>query len=72
MLLRPDAEGPGGWQLVTIDVHSGMERRVSEVDLPLDITGSAGISLHPDGRRFVASVPSFHYRIYMLEGFDRK
>ncbi len=71
MLLRPDADGPGGWQLVTIDIHAGIERRVSDVDLPLDITGFAGISLHPDGRRFVASVPSFHYGIYMLEGFDK-
>ncbi len=72
MLLRPDGDGSGGWQLASIDVETGRERRVSVVDLPLDSTGFRGISMHPGGKRFVASVPSFHYRIYMLEGFDGK
>lgn len=70
MLLRPDADGSRDWQLAAIDVATGIERRVSDVDLPPGVPGMRGISMHPDGKRFLVSIGDFSYDIWMMEGFD--
>lgn len=70
MLLAPGVDGSDGWQLAAIDVATGIERRVSNVDLPSSVRFVRGLSLHPDGKRFLTSVPNFRYDIWMLEGFE--
>jgi hypothetical protein len=72
VLLRPGVDGSEGWRLAAIDAATGAGRPVSKVDLPAGVQGLRGIGMHPDGKRFLASVPSFHYDIWMFEGFDVK
>jgi Tol biopolymer transport system component len=59
------------WQLWSIDVATGRETRLADLDLP-DATDSLnGFSLHPDGTRFATAIALWPYDIWMLEGFDR-
>lgn len=58
------------WQLLRVDVASGRERLVADIELPDSTMGLAGFSLHPDGTRFVTSVGLRPSDIWMLEGFD--
>jgi hypothetical protein len=59
------------WQLWSVDVATGRETRLADLDLP-DATDSLnGFSLHPDGTRFATAIALWPYDIWMLEGFDR-
>ena len=59
------------WQLLRVDVATGHERLVADIELPDSTMGLAGFSLHPDGTRFVTSLGLRPTDIWMLEGFDR-
>jgi Tol biopolymer transport system component len=56
------------WELVTMEVESGRERRVSVLNLPTSAT-IVGFSLHPDGKSFATSVGIAKFDIWLLEGF---
>lgn len=58
------------WQLVSIDVATGAERKLADVDFPATTDGVQGFSLHPDGTRFATSIAKWPFDIWMLEGFD--
>jgi Tol biopolymer transport system component len=60
------------WQLLSVEVATGRERVVADVDLPPSAMGLAGFSLHPDGTRFITSLGLWPSDIWMLEGFDRQ
>jgi serine/threonine protein kinase len=60
------------WQLLSIDVTTGAEKKLADVDLPVTIGDVRGFSLHPDGKRFATSIAEYPYDIWMLEGFDAK
>jgi Tol biopolymer transport system component len=60
------------WQLLSVDVATGRERVVADIDLPAAAMGLAGFSLHPDGKRFITSLGLWPSDIWMLEGFDRR
>jgi hypothetical protein len=57
-------------RLVSIDVKSGVEKRLATLDPPPDSILAGRISLHPDGNRLAVSFVRQHGKIYMLEGFD--
>ena len=57
------------WQLWSVDVATGAERLVGNIQLPAAAAGLRGFSMHPDGTRFLTSVAIFAYDIWMLEGF---
>ncbi len=58
------------WQLWSVDVSTGAERLVGNIDLPVSVGQMEGFSLHPDGRRFITSIGIHPYDIWMLEGFE--
>jgi len=58
------------WQLWSIDVATGRERLVADLDVPASAMGLTGFSLHPDGTRFATSLGLWPSDIWMLEGFD--
>jgi hypothetical protein len=60
------------WQSLSVEVATGRERVVADVDLPPSAMGLAGFSLHPDGTRFITSLGLWPSDIWMLEGFDRQ
>jgi eukaryotic-like serine/threonine-protein kinase len=60
------------WQLFAIDVASGAEQHVSDLDLPPTTDNVTGFSLHPDGTHFATAIAKWPFDIWMLEGFDRK
>jgi Tol biopolymer transport system component/predicted Ser/Thr protein kinase len=59
------------WQVWSVDVATGRERRIGDVQLPRAAGRVSGFSLHPDGTRFLTAVGIFPYDIWMLEGFDQ-
>ena len=59
------------WQLWAVDVATGRDRRLSNVDLPLGTENVVSFSLHPDGTRFLTSAGGLKTDIWMLKGFDR-
>jgi serine/threonine protein kinase len=59
------------WQLYSIDVKTGAEKMLAPVDLPASTDSIAGFSMHPDGKRFLTSIASWPFDIWMLEGFDQ-
>jgi Tol biopolymer transport system component len=70
--MHRNTSGTGAqWQLWSVELSSGRERLVADVDLPASAMGLAGFSLHPDGTRFVTSLGLWPSQIWMLEGFDR-
>lgn len=58
----------GAWEIVNIEIPSGIERRVTSLNLSRDALVS-GFSLHPDGKSFAVSVAVARYDIWLLEGF---
>ena len=67
----PDKGGQGAeWQLYSIDVATGAEKLVANVDLPVTTGNVQGFSLHPDGTRFATSIAKWPFDIWMLEGFE--
>jgi Tol biopolymer transport system component len=56
------------WELVTIEVDSGRERRVTALNLPTSAT-IVGFSLHPDGKSFATSIGIAKFDLWLLEGF---
>jgi Tol biopolymer transport system component/predicted Ser/Thr protein kinase len=60
------------WQLWSVDVATGRERKLADVDLPEAVDTLRGFSLHPDGARFATSVATLPFDIWMLEGFDQR
>jgi Tol biopolymer transport system component len=60
------------WQLWAVDIATGRERKLADVDLPVATEGVGGFSLHPDGTRFLASAGASNTDIWMLKGFDRR
>ncbi len=66
-----EAASGGQWQLWEVNVNSRAEKLLGPIVFPASITGLAGFSLHPDGKRFLASVARFPSRTWMLEGFEQ-
>jgi len=58
------------WQLYSVDVATGAERMLAPLDLPASTNAVTGLSLHPDGKRFLTSIAKRPYDIWMLEGFQ--
>jgi hypothetical protein len=58
------------WQLFSVSVNSGAETFLASIDLPGSVERLAGLSIHPDGTRFLTSVARWPFDIWMLEGFD--
>jgi WD40 repeat protein len=56
-------------ELVTYDVGTGQRKTTRTLDLPMGRV--SGLSLHPDGRRFLTSVIRFEYDIWLIEGLLR-
>src|SRR5262249_16197895 len=59
------------WELISVDIKTGVEKRLAALNLPPTVSGVEGFSLHPDGKRFATSIACFPYDIWMLEGFDQ-
>jgi Tol biopolymer transport system component len=60
------------WQLWVVDVATGRERRLTNVDLPLGTENVVSFSLHPDGTRLLTNAGGLKTDIWMLKGFDRR
>ena len=58
------------WQLYSIDVRTGAEKLLAGVELPVTTDDLRGLSLHPDGTRFLTSIAKWPFDIWMLEGFE--
>jgi Tol biopolymer transport system component/predicted Ser/Thr protein kinase len=71
-LCRNTSVAGAPWQLWSVDVSTGAERLVGNVDLSVPALIAEGFSLHPDGTRFVTSVGIHPYDIWMLEGFPQQ
>jgi len=68
--LCAESQEAGGVNLVTREIPSGRVTRTG----PLDLDRSLGIirlSMHPDGRRFAASVGKIDYDLWIVDGFDQ-
>jgi hypothetical protein len=71
--LSQNTSGDGApWQLWAIEIATGRERWLADVDLPVAIESVIGFSMHPDGTRFLTSGGSSNLDIWMLKGFDRQ
>lgn len=71
-VVRNSSGAEAEWQLWAIDVATGRERKLADVDLPEAVDTLRGFSLHPDGSRFATSVATLPFDIWMLEGFDQR
>ncbi len=60
------------WQLSSIDVATGVERKLADLDLPVTTGDMRDFSLHPDGTRFATAIANWPFDIWMLEGFDQQ
>jgi Tol biopolymer transport system component len=69
--IEHDTSGKGGqWQLYQIDVATGVDKLLSAVDLPVSVEALVGLSMHPDGTRFLTSSRKWPTDIWMMEGFN--
>ena len=59
------------WELVSVDVKTGAEKRLAGLNLPSTVGEVAGFSLHADGKRFATTIGRWPQDIWMLEGFDQ-
>lgn len=57
------------WLLYSVDAASGAEKMVAAVELPASTGDIAGLTLHPDGKRFLTSIAKRPLDIWMMEGF---
>jgi len=72
LYLEKNRTGTGApYRLWSIDVATGAERFLADVPLPPTTGDVAGFSLHPDGTRFLTSIASWPFDLWMLEGFDQ-
>jgi serine/threonine protein kinase len=62
-------EQPGHWAIDAYDVATGRSRRVGAFALDPAVT-LQDFSLHPDGKRFLATLLRTNLDIVMLEGFE--
>jgi Tol biopolymer transport system component len=60
------------WELYSVDVKTGAEKRLASIRMPPNIGEVAAFSLHPDGKRFATAIARWNYDIWMLEGFDQR
>jgi Tol biopolymer transport system component len=60
----------GMWQLVTFDVQSGKEQKVTHLQLPPRAT-LTGFSLNPDGKSFATAIGIARHDVWLLEGFKQ-
>ncbi len=67
-VLRNTTGAGAEWQLYSVDVATGAEKLIAPIDFPASANGIAGLSLHPDGKRFLTSIAKWPYDIWMLEG----
>ena len=58
------------WLLYSVNVNSGAEQLLAPIDLPASVSSLAGLSIHPDGKRFLTSIAKWPFDIWMLEGFE--
>lgn len=63
--------GGTDWQLWSTEIATGRERLLATLNLSITAYEIAGFSLHPDGKRFAASVADWPADIWMLEGFEQ-
>ena len=71
-IVRNTASEGFEWELISVDVKTGVEKRLAALDLPPEVTAVEGFSLHPDGKRFATSIWHSPSEIWMLEGFDQQ
>jgi hypothetical protein len=71
-IVRNTASDGAEWELISVDVKTGVEKKLAALDLPPTVNGVSDFSLHPDGKRFATSVYSVPSAIWMLEGFDQQ
>lgn len=57
------------WQLYSVDVATEAEKMLAPVELPASTGDIAGLSMHPDGKRFLSSIAKRPLDIWMIEGF---
>ena len=70
--IERDTTGKGAqWQLYQVDVATGVDKVLGPVDLPPSADALAGISMHPDGTRFLTSIAKWPFDIWIMEGFDQ-
>jgi serine/threonine protein kinase/Tol biopolymer transport system component len=60
------------WELMSVDMKTGSEKRLAVLHLPPSVGDAAGFSLHPDGKRFATSIARWPYDIWIIEGFDQQ
>jgi hypothetical protein len=58
------------WQLYSVAIATGAEKMLAPLDLPASTNAIDGLSLHPDGKRFLTSIAKWPFDIWMLEGFQ--
>ncbi len=58
------------WQLYDVNVTTKAEKLVAPVELPPSTGRIGNLSIHPDGKRALASIAEWPFQIWMLEGFD--
>lgn len=65
-----NTDGHGApWQLLSIEVASGIEKIAAPLDLPAATEKVAGLSVSADGNRVLTSIAKWPYDIWMVEGF---
>ena len=70
-VMRSRAPERADWELISVDVKTGAEKRLAPLHTPPNAGEVAGFSLHPDGKRFATAIARWNYDIWMLEGFDQ-
>jgi Tol biopolymer transport system component len=71
-VLRGTSPDSPEWQLLSVNVSTGVETILGPLDLPPTTNAVAGFSMHPSGTRFASSISKLPYDIWMLEGFDEQ
>ncbi len=59
------------WELASIAIPSGQEKKVVSLDLPVSARVN-GFSVHPGGKSFITSVGKSRFDIWLLEGFSQR
>jgi eukaryotic-like serine/threonine-protein kinase len=58
------------WELRAVDVASGAERKIAQLEIAPEIQVTH-ISLHPDGKRLLASIARQFSEIWMIDGITK-
>ena len=66
-VLRRSAEHH--WELVRVSLPGGIESERRLLKVPREATVS-GLRLHPDGKRFIATLEASHLDLWILDGFS--